>query len=329
METVMNEIPHALNGFEARFNEPLSSHTSFNIGGMADFWIEPRSIEELKRLLEISNDIGQVLYLIGGGNNILVEDEGLRGIAIHLGDPFFRRIECLGEDQIRVGSGADLSQLLSWTAEEGLSGLEFLAGIPGTLGGAIWMNAGRGIKVTEGRKRNDRESVIPHHIGDLVESVTLMRENGKIQIVGKEEIEFGYRETHLPNGIILEAVLQLCKGDPSAIREQIRENLKTKIKTQDLYFPSAGCVFKNPLGGKRFSGELIEQVGLKGVRIGGAQVSERHANFIINRGSAKSEDVLRLIRLVQHRVKEEHGIGLELELKVFRSHRRAHGGVVQ
>ena len=340
---VEETISQCLSQFECRQREVLSRHTSFQIGGAIDFWVEPRSEEELTQLLKISEDFNQSLYLIGGGNNILAEDEEIRGIAVHLGNPSFRQIELLTCDQIRAGAGTDLSQLISWCADKGLSGLEFLAGIPGTIGGGIWMNAGRGwnIRIPEKSPRarepvKNAESSIPStawgsrsHMGEVVESVRLMDENGKIRTLTKNEIEFSYRQTNLPKGIILSAVLQLRAGDSERIREQIRENLKTKIKTQDLYFPSAGCIFKNPANPKKSSGQLIDEVGLRGVRVGQAQFSERHANFIINRANASAGDVLTLIRLAQHKVKEEYGIQLELELKIFRSNRRSHGGVVQ
>src|SRR3989338_6844454 len=151
-DTRKETLDQRLSHFDLQQREPLSKHTSFQIGGPVDFWIEPRSQEELTQLLEISQEYGQPLYLIGGGNNLLVEDEGLRGIAVHLGNPAFSNVELLKENRIRTGAGADLSQLLTWTAEKGLSGLEFLAGVPGTIGGAVWMNAGRGIK-TEDRKQ--------------------------------------------------------------------------------------------------------------------------------------------------------------------------------
>ena len=325
-----------LSHFDIRVQEVLAKHTSFQIGGSVDFWVEPRSQTELIELLNLSREFGQPLYLIGGGNNILVEDEGLRGIAVHLGNPVFREVELLTENKIRAGAGTDLGQLLSWSAGRGLSGLEFLAGIPGTMGGAIWMNAGRGIQNTEGgrQKAEGREQKTEggeevHHIGELVESVTLMDENGKIRTVSKDEIEFGYRHTNLPCGIILSALLSLGAGDPEQIREQIRQNVKTKIKTQDLYFPSAGCIFKNPTHSKKSSGQLIDEIGLKGVRIGQAQISEKHANFIINRNSATCKEVLTLIRLIQHMVREEYDLQLELELRIIGSSRRSHGGVVQ
>lgn len=333
-----------LSHFDLREKEPLSQHTSFQIGGPVDFWVEPRSQGELAELLKISREYGQLLYLIGGGNNMLVEDEGLRGIAVHLTHPIFRHLETLEGNRIRAGAGADLSQLLTWTAEKGLSGLEFLAGVPGTVGGAVWMNAGRGIKTVargpwpvarktdvnhESQVTSHESRVKHHHMGEVVESVTLMLESGKIKTLVKTEIEFGYRHTNLPTGIILEVILQLTRGEPDQIRERIRENLKTKIKTQDLYFPSAGCVFKNPSNSKKSSGQLIDETGLKGVRVGQAQISERHANFIINRSNASTRDVLTLVHLAQHKVKEEYGIQLELELKVIRSSRRAHGGLVQ
>ncbi len=336
INTGKQTLKERLSSFDVHEQEPLAKHTSFQIGGPVDFWVEPRSHEELAELLKMSREYGQPLYLIGGGNNMLVEDEGLRGIAVHLANPAFRHVEPLEGNRIRAGAGTDLSQLLTGTAEKGLSGLEFLAGVPGTVGGAVWMNAGRGIK-TEGKKRKvengkwkmENSNTEMHHMGEIVESVTLMQENGKIKTLAKDEIELGYRHTNLPSGIVLEVILRLTPGDPDQIRERVRENLKTKIKTQDLYFPSAGCVFKNPSHSKKSSGQLIDETGLKGVRVGQAQISERHANFIINRSNASARDVLTLVHLAQHKVKEEYGIQLELELKVIRSSRRAHGGLVQ
>ncbi len=328
-DTRKETLKERLKKFDVREDESLSKHISFQTGGPVDFWVQPNSIDEIAELLNISKEFGQPVYLIGGGNNMLIEDDGLRGIAVHLANPAFRNLETLSESRIRAGAGADLGQLLTWTAEKGLSGLEFLAGIPGTVGGAIWMNAGRGIKTENGKWKMGSSNTEMRHMGEVVGSVTLMQESGKIKTLAKNEIEFGYRHTNLPSGIVLEVILQLIPGDPDQIRERVRENLKTKIKTQDLYFPSAGCVFKNPAKGKKTAGQLIDETGLKGIRVGQAQISERHANFIINRSSASARDILTLVRLAQHKVREEYGIQLELELKIIRSSRRSHGGLVQ
>jgi UDP-N-acetylenolpyruvoylglucosamine reductase len=222
INTTNETFKERLSHFDFRAKEPLSQHTSFQIGGPVDFWVEPRSYEELAELLKISREYGQPLYLIGGGNNMLVEDEGLRGIAVHLTHPVFRHMESLEGNRIRTGAGTDLSQLLAWTAEKGSSGLEFLAGVPGTVGGAVWMNAGRGIKTVtrcplpvtrdplpvtrdplpvtrktdvnhESRVTSHESRIKHHHMGEVVESVTLMEESGKIKNIHKNEIEFSYR----------------------------------------------------------------------------------------------------------------------------------------
>jgi len=282
-----------------KLQEPMKEHTSFKIGGPAKYFVEPKDAHELKLLLSSIKRYNIPLLVIGGGSNILVNDKGLRAIVLCLNSPIFKKISFQG-NHVFVASGASLSQVFRLTQKQGLSSLEFLAGIPGTVGGALAMNAG-----------------IPEkNIGDLVEEVSVIDYNGNIKNLYKEEIKFGYRTSNLSKYIILSARLRLIKKDKQEIKNRIKRYLNHRRVTQDLSWSSAGCIFKNPKGVS--AGELIDLCGLKGKRIGGACISRIHANFILNLGHAQARDVLKLMDLAKKDVKKKFNVTLEPEIKIWK-----------
>jgi len=281
--------------------EPLSKHTTFKIGGRAKFFIEPRDAASLKTTLVLLKKYKIPFFVIGGGSNILVSDEGVDAAVLHLGAPYFKKMSFRG-NCLEIGAGIFLKDAVRASRDYGLSGLEFLIGIPGTLGGALIMNAG----VAKSRTA----------IGDLVESVTVMDRNGKALVLNKRDIKFEYRNSSLKKYIILNACLKLFPKDKDKINDTIKEYISYRRYTQDLSWPSAGCIFKNPNGYS--AGKLIEMCGLKGARVGDAYVSEKHANFILNKGKAKARDVLKLIAIIKKVVKNKFNITLIPEVKIWR-----------
>ncbi|MDO9465146.1 MAG: UDP-N-acetylmuramate dehydrogenase [bacterium] len=295
---------------EIRFNELLSKHTSFRIGGHADVWIYPKDISDIKNTLMFCNSYNIPVTILGGGTNVLISDKGIRGVVLNL-EHGLCDIKIKGE-RITCGTGALLSKLLKQSARKELTGLEFTAGIPGTVGGAVSMNAGT--------KKNQKSKIKNQNleymgIGDLVESVKVIDMNGNISELGKNDLSFGYRKSNLYEYIIVEAELKLKRGKEKEINDRISRLLEHKKSTQVLDIPSAGCIFKNP--DIHSSGRLIDKAGLKGLVIGDAQISEKHANFIVNNGNAKAQDVLELIKKIKLTVFEKTGVKLEEEIKVI------------
>ncbi|MBU0478699.1 UDP-N-acetylmuramate dehydrogenase [bacterium] len=304
------ELSNLIKG-EIRFNELLSKHTSFRIGGPADVWIYPKDISDIKNILMFCNSYNIPVTTLGGGTNVLISsDKGIRGVVLNL-ERGLCGIKIKGE-RITCGTGALLSKLLKQAAREELTGLEFTAGIPGTVGGAVSMNAGtKEIRNPKSEIRNVEYTAI----GDLVESVKVIDMKGNVSELGKNDLRFGYRKSNLSKYIILEVKLKLKTGSKKEINERIFKLLEHKKSTQVLDIPSAGCIFKNPDG--HSSGKLIDQTGLKGLAIGDAQVSEKHANFIVNNGNASAHDVLELIKKIKSTVFEKTGIKLEEEIKII------------
>lgn len=294
-------------------DEPLRRHTTFRIGGPASAWAEPADLDDLRRVAEWSRRAAAPLVLLGEGSNLLVHDDGLDAVAVSLSAAAFRRCALEEGGRLRVGCGLSLGGLLRTTCQWGLSGCEFLSGIPGTVGGSLVMNAGGGR--AEACDAPDLAERPIRHIGELVESVLLMTPDGDLRRIGREALTFGYRSSNLHGGILLETVLTLTPADPSVVQDRVQQYFRYKRRTQDLVRPSAGCVFRNPPGDS--AGRLIEASGLKGRRVGGASVSPIHANFIINDGGAMAADVLALIEIVQETVAREHGVRLEPELIVI------------
>ena len=261
-------------------DEPMSRHTTFRTGGPADIYIEPSGVEELKQVLDICREENVAYTIIGNGSNLLVGDGGYRGVLISFGKPF-AQVTIEGA-QVRTGAGALLSAVAKQVLNASLTGFEFAAGIPGTIGGAVVMNAG----------------AYGGELCQVLRDATVLTPEGEVKTLPAEELELGYRTSCVQkNGyIVLEAVLQLQPGNA-------------------LEYPSAGSTFKRPEG--HFAGRLIQDAGLRGFRVGGAQVSEKHCGFVINRDHATSADILSLCRQVQEKVKAQSGVELELEVKLL------------
>jgi UDP-N-acetylmuramate dehydrogenase len=298
---------------EVFFDEPMSRHTSIRIGGKADIFVKPKSIEDIPALLKICREEKIPYLLLGSGSNTLVKDGGIRGMVITLSDALKDwkvTQETETDCDVYVESGVSINAFVNKAAEKDLTGMETLIGIPGTMGGAIFMNAGaRGVEIK-----------------DLVREITVMDNEGQCLVIPREKLEFSYRHLKLPKSqIILSGVFRLAKGETQNILETIREYQKKRVDTQPLNYPSLGSIFMNPEQEKKskkesviaHAGQLIEEAGLKNVRVGGARISEKHANFIVNEKEATAKDVLVLIHLVKDKVKEVSGIVLETEIKVI------------
>ncbi len=287
-------------GCDVRKDEPMRRHTTFKIGGNADTYIKVKTLSKLSTLLRECRDSEVEYLLIGNGSNLLVGDEGLSKAVIRL-DGEFRNITLLDDTTIYCGAGASLAQLCKFALKFSLSGLEFAWGIPGTVGGAVFMNAG----------------AYGGEMKDVVHSVTHITPSGEIGRIEKEDLQFGYRTSaYRQNGYVITGVtIKLKKGSQDEIRENMDDFLSRRTTKQPLEYPSAGSVFKRPEGA--FAGALIEQCGFKGRSVGGAQVSEKHAGFIINRSNATADDVKTLIKTIQTTVKEKTGYDLECELIIL------------
>ncbi len=285
---------------KVRFLEPLKNYTTFKIGGKAQFFIEPKDISDLRLLLKFGKRYRIPIYVIGKGSNILVSDKGIKGVVLRLSAPYFKRISWR-DNHLEVGSGVLLHKVVLFAQDYGLSGAEFLAGIPGTVGGALAMNAG----VAGGN----------HCIGDLVKTVTVIDFAGNIKTLCEKDIKFGYRESSPSKYIILSTCLRLVKKNKEEVKERIKEYLNYRKATQDLFWPSAGCVFRNPKGDS--AGRLIDLCGLKNKRMGDMCISLKHANFILNLGQGRARDVLKLMDLVREKVKDRFNITLKPEIKIW------------
>jgi UDP-N-acetylmuramate dehydrogenase len=279
-------------------NYPLAKDTWYGLGGPADYFIRPETVEQLKTIARRCNENNIPIYVLGFGSNLLINDNGLRAAVIKLEAEKFARTQFDGE-QLTAWAGAKLSELVLTCVKKGLSGMEALTGIPGSIGGAVRMNAGGNFG----------------DIGAAIETVTLMDSQGDIFEKSKPELMFDYRGTNITAQFILNARLKLTSADPEQIMRTVKEIWIYKKNSQPLNTRNCGCVFKNPRGVS--AGALIDRAGLKGLQIGGAIVSEKHANFIIAEKGCKSRDVVRLIDAVKERVKEQFGIELELEIEIW------------
>lgn len=285
--------------------EPLAPRTSFCIGGRARFWYEPSNRRELGFFLK--QPAQQLpIFVIGAGSNLLIREGLIEKIFIRLSAPCFNRIGINGTN-VTVGAGVRCGRLISVLARRGLGGYEFLAGIPGTIGGALVMNAGA--REDAAQRSSWRE------MKDIVSSVEVFDKTGRLLRLRRDEIRFGYRCSDLKSYIILAAHLSLAPAAREAVQEKTRMLIRARIKTQDWQYPSAGSFFKNPPEGEP-AGRLIDRCDLKGFRIGGAQVSSKHANFLINVDHAASSDVLELADIVRRRVYERFHIALAPEVEV-------------
>ena len=287
-------------GFEkiVRQAEPLAMHTWFQLGGPAEHFAEPQNADELIALVRRCREEDIRVRVLGGGSNLLVSDEGVPGLVIRLAEPAFSDIRVEGHSII-AGSGARLGRVVTTAVHEGLAGLEMLVAIPGTLGGALHGNAG-----THGGA-----------IGQWTSGATVLTHSGEVCQRSREDLVFAYRQSSLDDLVILEAKLELEQDNPQELASRMQKQWIVRKASQPMGHQCAGCAFRNPRG--TTAGELIEAAGLKGTRIGGAVISDRHANFIIAEPEGTSNDVLRLIEIVRSQVHERLGVPLELELEIW------------
>lgn len=295
---VLKKFYEILGEKKVLLEEPLKKHTTFRIGGPAKYFLCPETTEEIKLLLEVCKEEGLPVFILGRGSNLLVSDQGYDGVIIQLYHNF-SGIEVEGGRIIRAQAGALLSSIAHRAMEAGLTGMEFAGGIPGTLGGAVVMNAG----------------AYGGEMKDVLLQVTVLTPAGEVLTLDAEELQMGYRTSIVKTEeyIVLEAVLQLEEGDKEAIRARMQELLQLRNSKQPLDYPSAGSTFKRPEG--YFAGKLIMDSGMRGFRVGGAQVSEKHCGFVINAGNATAADVAALMKKVADKVKEDTGVCLEPEVK--------------
>ena len=300
--SIMNKIFYealvkVLDEDQIKQEEPMKNHVTFRVGGSADFFVTPKNYEELSWVLKCCAKYEMPCYIMGNGSNLLVSDQGYRGVVIQL----FRQlndIQCEG-NVIRAQAGALLSAVANRALEEKLTGFEFAAGIPGTLGGACVMNAG----------------AYGGEMKDVLKSVTVLTREGERITLQKNELELGYRTSIIAKKdyIVLEAEIELKAGDAEEIKAVMDDLKERRTTKQPLEYPSAGSTFKRPEG--YFAGKLIQESGLQGFQVGGAQVSEKHCGFVINKDQATAADIAELIRQVQDRVEEKFGVRLETEVK--------------
>lgn len=277
-------------------NYSLSKHTTYRVGGIATIMVCPKNIESLIKLLKVIREENVSYKILGNGSNVLFSSKDFNGVIIKLDE--FNQAKFLSNNKIRVGAGYSLMKLCIQACKKGLAGLEFASGIPGTIGGAIYMNAG----------------AYKSDMGYIVQSVKVLTPDLKIITLENKEMNFHYRSSFLqshPNYICLEVLMKLKKGKKEAIEEVIKERKKRRMDTQPLEYPSAGSVFRNPEG--MFAGQMIEELGLKGMTKGGAMVSKKHANFIINYKNATSEDIKYLIEYVHDQVQEKYHVDMKVE----------------
>lgn len=282
-----------------RANEPLAPLTWFRLGGTAEFLARPSSVEELASLLRCCAEAALPWRVLAGGSNILVRDEGVKGLVIHLESPSFSDVTIEG-NRLTAGSAVPMTALISQTARAGLAGLESLTGVPGTFGGAVRGNSG-------GRQGA---------IGQFVRSATVLEQDGQVRTRARDDLIFSYRRSNLDDCVILSVELELDPDDPEAVVRRMRRVWIVKKENQPYGHQSAGCIFKNPTP-EVSAGSLIDQAGLSGRRSGAAEVSDRHANYIIAEPGATVADVLELIDLMRDEVLRQFGYELELQIQIW------------
>lgn len=280
------------------FNVPMCQYTSIGIGGVSDVMAFPLDEKDLADILKFANKKRFETFILGSGTNLLVRDRGIRGIVINMTDGF-KGLEFVDEDKIIAGSGISLIKLATKCSEKSLKGMEFAVGIPGTLGGAVIMNAGAYGK----------------EMKDIVEGIEVVNEKGKKDFIPTRDLGFAYRSSQIGKNLIITKVhMKFEKGDKEKIKEAIKGNKEKRKSTSLIKLPNAGSIFKNPEN--LFTGQIIEEEGLKGLREGDAQISEVHGNYIVNLGRAKAKDVLTLMAIIRDKVFKKRGILLEPEIKV-------------
>ena len=292
-----NQLIKIINEERVLTEEPLNQHTTFRVGGPADYFVMPNKIEEVKAVVDLCQGANMPYYVLGNGSNLLVSDKGYRGVIIQIYKEM-NDIQVVG-DCIRAQAGALLSKIGSVALEARLAGFEFAAGIPGTVGGAVVMNAG----------------AYGGEMKDILASATVLTPDGEVIKLTNEELELGYRTSIILKKayIVLEAVYQLKPGDQETIRAKMTELKVQRVTKQPLEYPSAGSTFKRPEG--YFAGKLIQDAGLRGFQVGGAQVSEKHCGFVINKDHATATDMVALMNQVSEKVMQEFGVRLEPEVK--------------
>ncbi len=281
-----------------RHDVPLKKYTSFKTGGVAEIFVEPLGTSELKKVLQFCKDEQKKVFIFGKGTNLLVGDDGVQGVVIHLGGINFKNVERNGR-YVLAGAGVNLPKLIRTVALSGFGGLEVLAGIPGTVGGAVMMNAGGKYGV----------------ISDTISSLTTMTLDGSIIKHKRGDIEFEYRKCNLSDQIVIEVEFQLNESKIEVVLEKMDEIYNEKQEQQPLGTFNAGSIFKNTSQYK--AAELIDKASLKGLKVGGATVSEKHANFIVNTGNATSTDILELIEIIKETVKKKYNVSLEEEIHIW------------
>lgn len=296
---LIDDLKNILAADDIKINEPMKNHTYFKIGGNVDLLLIPANVDQLLEAVKLLQKHGEKPIVIGNGTNLLVSDKGIRGVVIKVSKKM-SNIAVEG-DKIVADSGCLLSQIASKALENALEGFEFAGGIPGSLGGAIAMNAG----AYDGEMK------------DVIDSVVCMNKEGEMFELSNEKLKFSYRHSVIQaeDLIVLQAKIKLQKGDAAAIKAKIDDFAERRITKQPLNMPSAGSTFKRPIGD--YASRLIEANGLKGLRYGDAQVSEKHCGFIVNVGEAKCQDVMRLISVIQKTVKDQSGIELCPEVKII------------
>lgn len=299
MDMIIRELQDSISG-KVSINEPLAKHTTIKIGGPADIFIEPKDIESIKKAVEILNKNNIQWRAIGRGSNLLVSDKGIEGAVIKLGTGLDHLV--VDGTNITVGAGYSIVKLAMVISKKGLSGFEFSSGIPGSIGGAVYMNAG----------------AHGSDISKILKRAHILFEDGTFEWLTKDEMEFSYRTSVLQRkrpGICIEAEFELKDGLKDEIVAVMQKNKDYRRVTQPWNLPCAGSIFRNPL--PNYAGNLVEKTGLKGYSIRGAKISEMHGNFIVNTGNAKAEDVLDLINYVKEKISSTHGIEMETEVEII------------
>lgn len=299
MEAFLNKLQDILEQEQIFKNEPMKLHTTFKVGGPADVFVRPNCVEQVKEIIELAREQGVPVYIMGNGSNLLVGDKGYRGVIIQI----YKNMNqvTVKDNEITAQAGALLSTIARLALEQELGGFEFASGIPGTLGGAVTMNAG----------------AYGGEIKQVLKSAIILTKEGEIRHLTTEELKLGYRKSVIidEDYIVLEAVLALKKDSREAILEKMNEYALARRTKQPLEFPSAGSTFKRPVG--YFAGKLIDDAGLRGFSYGGAQVSEKHCGFVINKGDATAKDIVTLMKMVNEKVKEQFDVSLEPEVKMI------------
>lgn len=301
-ERVLSDLKKVIPEENIKINEPMSKHTSFKTGGPAEIYIIGKTLEQIQEVLKYSNQNNIQLYIIGNGSNLLVSDEGIKGIVLKIAVDNIETLESDFGVLVKAGAGVKIMALAQILKKDGITGFEELAGIPGTMGGANYMNAG-----AYGKELKDI----------IVSTKAINKETGEIETLKNEEQELKYRSSIFKNRkyIIIETMLNLQKGIPEEIERKMSNFLNQRKEKQPIEYPSAGSTFKR--GEKFITAKLIDECGLKGYQIGGAQISEKHAGFIINKNNATSKDILDLIKYTKKKVFEKFGVQIEEEVEII------------